>query len=242
MKDKELLLLTVKISLVVQIISGIVSSFGIFIKLAPKDYILRDILIIETVVQIVEAIFYVYIYLSLESLDNNVITSRRYFDWVITTPIMLISTILFMRYNIRILYDKSKNKQNRQNKPKSNLTTYNVIKNNKDTIIKIVIGNFIMLCFGYLGEVDILSKTISIPIGFIFFFYVFYLIWREFGSYTQQNQILFWVLFIVWGLYGVSACLPVLQKNICYNILDIISKNFYGLYIFYYIYQHRLVV
>ena len=155
---------------------------------------------------------------------------------------MLISTILFMRYNIRILYDKSKNKQNRQNKPKSNLTTYNVIKNNKDTIIKIVIGNFIMLFFGYLGEVDILSKTISIPIGFIFFFYVFYLIWREFGSYTQQNQILFWVLFIVWGLYGVSACLPVLQKNICYNILDIISKNFYGLYIFYYIYQHRLVV
>ena len=46
MKDKELLLLTVKISLVVQIISGIISSFGIFIKLAPKDYILRDILII----------------------------------------------------------------------------------------------------------------------------------------------------------------------------------------------------
>ena len=240
MKDKELLLLTVRISLVIQIISGIISSFGIFIKLDPKDYILRDILIIETLVQIVEAIFYVYIYLSLDSLDNNVITSRRYFDWVITTPIMLISTILFMRYNIRKEYNKKRNKKT--DKPKPNLTTIHIIKKNKLTITKILLGNFLMLVFGYLGEINILSKMVSIPIGFIFFFYMFFIIWCEFAKYTEINQILYWVLFIVWGLYGISACLPVLHKNICYNILDIISKNFYGLYIFYYIYQHRLLV
>ena len=32
------------------------------------------------------------------TLDYNKITKRRYIDWVITTPTMLISTIIFMKY------------------------------------------------------------------------------------------------------------------------------------------------
>ena len=31
--------------------------------------------------------------------------------------------------------------------------------------------------------------------------------------------------------------LPIIMKNTCYNILDIIAKNFYGLFIYYYITQ-----
>jgi hypothetical protein len=42
-------------------------------------------------------------------------------------------------------------------------------------------------------------------------------------------------MFVVWSLYGIAALLPTLQKNISYNGLDIIAKNFYGLFIFYYI-------
>ena len=40
------------------------------------------------------------------------------------------------------------------------------------------------------------------------------------------------LMIIIWSLYGVAAMFPTIIKNIFYNILDIISKNFYGLYLF----------
>ena len=44
----------------------------------------------------------------------------------------------------------------------------------------------------------------------------------------------------IWSLYGVAAMLPSNYKNFSYNILDIFSKNFYGLYIAYRIYENRI--
>ena len=40
-------------------------------------------------------------------------------------------------------------------------------------------------------------------------------------------------LISIWSLYGVAAVLPTIPKNLSYNVLDIISKNFYGLFIYY---------
>jgi hypothetical protein len=34
--------------------------------------------------------------------------------------------------------------------------------------------------------------------------------------------------------------LPVKEKNLCYNVLDIFAKNFYGLYIYYRIRELQL--
>ena len=56
---------------------------------------------------------------------------------------------------------------------------------------------------------------------------------------TKTDFFLFYFMFIVWGLYGIAALFDVYSKNLCYNILDIISKNFYGLFIFYKIIQTR---
>ena len=36
---------------------------------------------------------------------------------------------------------------------------------------------------------------------------------------------------VIWPLYGVAAMFNSKYKNFAYNILDIFSKNFYGLYI-----------
>ena len=41
----------------------------------------------------------------------------------------------------------------------------------------------------------------------------------------------------VWSLYGVAALMPADIKNISYNLLDIVAKNFYGLYLYYKILQ-----
>lgn len=220
MNSKDLLLLTVQISLIVQLLTGLVSAGGIFVKLEDKDLILHDVLLIETIVQLIEGLFYVYIAYAIKSIKSDSITSRRYFDWVITTPIMLLSTIMFMEY------ESSKNVN-------ETITTKKVLTDNKKELIKIGLYNFGMLAFGYLGETNIISKQIGIPIGFVFFGLSFYEIWDKFAYKTEKTRNLYYFLIGVWSLYGVAAMLPVLPKNIMYNILDIIAKNFYGLYIFY---------
>ena len=49
---------TIWFSLLVQVITGIVSLHGLFIKLPEKDRILTDILGLETIVQFIELMFY----------------------------------------------------------------------------------------------------------------------------------------------------------------------------------------
>lgn len=220
MNSKDLLLLTVKISLLVQLITGFVSAQGIFVKLDNRDHILHDILSIETFVQLIEGIFYIYIAYALKNIKEENITSRRYFDWVITTPVMLLSTIMFMEYESSKKLDET-------------ITTKKVLNDNKKQLIKIGLYNFGMLAFGYLGEINIIPKQIAIPIGFGFFGLSFYEIWDKFAYKTDTTKNLYYFLIGVWSLYGVAAMLPVIPKNIMYNILDIIAKNFYGLYIFY---------
>ena len=61
------------------------------------DEPLKDILTIENVVQLVEGL--VYIWIVYYSLNFDDMINKRYLDWFITTPLMLISTILFMKYN-----------------------------------------------------------------------------------------------------------------------------------------------
>ena len=139
---------------------------------------------------------------------------------------MLISTIMFMEYN------------NRESEDKKQLRLFDFVKEHKSLITKIVFYNFMMLLFGFLGEKGIIDKHISIPIGFIFFGLSFNEIYK-FTNNIDINKRIFYILIVLWGLYGVAAMLPLVEKNTSYNILDMFSKNFYGLYIFYLIYTKK---
>ena len=211
---------TINYSLGIQIITTLISLDGFRFTLIPQDYILKEILFIESLVQFVESFFYSNIIRGLD--DIKQMTPRRYFDWMITTPIMLFSTIIFLRYN-RLKEDNNL----------EGFTTRQFYEDNKENIWKIAVFNGLMLLFGYLGETDRLTKQLSIPIGFIFFFLSFRIIYEEYAIQSELGVKLFTILFILWGLYGIAAMLPDKQKNISYNMLDIISKNFYGLFIYY---------
>lgn len=213
---------TIWFSLILQIITGLIPIPGLYIKLQEKDKILTDILLLETIVQFIELFFYVWIAFSI--LNIKKMASRRYLDWIITTPTMLLSTIMFMKYQER------KEKNELQNKP---LTTKNFITENKDNIMKIFGFNFLMLVFGYLGEINTISKYISIPIGFGFFFKTFEIIYNNYANFTNKGKLLFAFIASVWSLYGIAAMMKPNEKNISYNLLDIVAKNFYGLYIYY---------
>ena len=214
---------TVKISLLIQIITGLITLNGLFITLPSKDAPLKIVNKLENIVQLIEAIYYTYIVYTISKLDLEKVVKLRYLDWFFTTPIMLISTIIFMEYNRR---DEIKEDQ---------LSFSEFLTEYKTTISKIVFFNFMMLLFGFLGESNILDTKTSVLIGFIFFGLTF----REVYKFTKNieiNEKIFTILIIIWALYGVAAILEPISKNISYNILDMFSKNFYGLYIFYVMY------
>ena len=217
---------TIWFSLLIQLITGIIPLHTLFININEKHNILKDILILETVVQFIEMLFYIWIAFAV--LNIKKMASRRYIDWVITTPAMLLSTIMFMNYQEK----KEKNKLDEEP-----MKTKQFLNDNKDDVVKIFLYNLVMLTFGYLGEQNILSKFISIPIGFIFFFKTFELIYNNYAIHSNLGVKLFYFMFIVWSLYGVAATFKPNEKNVSYNVLDIISKNFYGLFIYFQILQ-----
>ena len=90
----------------------------------------------------------------------------------------------------------------------------------------------LMIVFGFLGEIDILPLHISTALGFVFFYLSFKLIYDEYAIKSKSGKNVFWVLGTVWSLYGVAAVMPLTLKNVSYNFLDVISKNFYGLFIY----------
>ena len=220
-KDK-LISKTIYFSLVVQFITTIVGLHGFFINVKEKDIILQDILGLETIVQIVEATFYIWIIFALKNLQK--MTPRRYIDWFITTPTMLISTIMFMKY--QEIKDKGELEE-------SKLNYKDFFSDNKTNILIIVTLNVFMLLFGYLGEINYINKYLSVSVGFVFFFLNFYFIYEYYAKYSNLGKKLFYFNLIIWSLYGVAAMTDIKTKNISYNLLDIVAKNFYGIYIYY---------
>ena len=96
LKANTLVSKTIYISLIVQILTTLISAGGLFVKLKEKDFVLKEILILEGVVQLIESVFYIWVIFAIHNLEN--VTPRRYLDWSFSTPIMLISTIIFMKY------------------------------------------------------------------------------------------------------------------------------------------------
>jgi bacteriorhodopsin len=148
--------------------------------------------------------------------------SVRYFDWFITTPTMLLTTIIYFKYQEYI-----------EKNIESPLKFWEFLKAHKKNILTIIISNFLMLLFGYLGEIKVIDMTTSLTLGFIFFGITFNTIYENYAKNSIESKKLFNFILIVWGLYGIAAMLNPVNKNNMFNILDIFAKNFFGLYLFY---------
>ena len=101
------------------------------------------------------------------------------------------------------------------------------------TIIIILLLNWLMLLFGYLGEINLLPVLLGVFLGFIPFLIYYYIIYKKYAILSNDGLNIFMYFFIVWLLYGVVAVLPYQLKNICYNFLDLFSKNFFGIFLSY---------
>lgn len=209
-------------SLALQIVAGLIEVWALSFTVRDEDEIVREILWSEVVVQAVEFIFYCYlVYKIIFSHVPVTITVQRYIDWAITTPIMLINFALFFLYL--------------DNKKHGNRSYFDVIREEAPTLLKIVAANTLMLAFGYLGETGLMNINISTALGFIPFAYIFKQLYSNYVGEDSTSQAVFYGIFLVWALYGVSAVLPFQAKNTAYNILDLFSKNVFGVFLSFYI-------
>ena len=141
------------------------------------------------------------------------INDMRYTDWAISTPLMLLvlCMVLGMENKITVTFMP---------------------------FILILLFNFLMLGSGYIGELGKLSTTMANSIGFLFFFLMYGTVWKVYmtGSrVTKQSKVIFWLFVILWALYGVFYQMPQLTKIFGYNILDLLSKAFVGIFFWFYL-------
>ena len=220
MDTKYLFYITLVISVIIQIITGIIELGAFLVKVPPIYAIIRQLLLLELVVQFIEGSFYVWLAYNFTKVLN--VTPKRYIDWVITTPTMLITLIVYLIY----LTKKEENKTNE-------LNFFTILKDNSNIIIPVLILNWLMLLFGYLGEMKVIPVLLGVFLGFIPFLLYYYLIYVNYVTQNSSGYLLFWYFFFFWSLYGFVAVLPYYIKNSLYNILDLFAKNFFGIFLSY---------
>jgi len=206
-------------SLIIQLIIGLLSLYGLSIKLNDDQVILNQILLLETIVQFIEFSFYIWLVFNFSKIKVNV-SLIRYLDWFITTPTMLFSIISFFIY---------------QNVKPESLSLKNIFYDNINILTWIFGLNAFMLILGFLGEIKLIKKYLATILGFFGLIGAYYLIYTNFVGDNLINNYLFWFNFILWSLYGFAYMLSFKNKNIFYNILDIFAKNINGLLILGYI-------
>lgn len=243
---KYYLKLTVYISLVIQILTGAFNIGLVSLDYYDKSFddnveILVQLIWLGIIVQIIEGTFYVWLANSIDSVAN--ITMYRYYDWFFSTPTMLITFVVYLLYlkerkqevdeteKIKTANVNKKIDLLRENVKKSNNNLWDYMKQNQIELIIILLLNAIMLIFGYLGEINIISNNTAVGFGFIPFISYFYIIYDKYAKYTNYGSILFWLFTLLWSFYGFAALSSYYVKNISYNILDIFSKNFFEIFI-----------
>jgi len=239
--------------------STALTAFEVFNTFPSKYEPLKYILAIETTVNIIASVAYSSLITLIKQPNYSSITSYRYLDWFATTPLLLISLTLYLQYL------KSKNTNPITTIPTTiptttpttiptttpttiptttPTTTHNIIQNapvkfEYDRLAIIVGLNVLMLIFGFMGETGRINHILACVLGFIPFIGMFYLIWEWYGD-SIKNKKIFIIFIVVWALYGVVYFLPNTQKNISYNILDVIAKVGFGLLIWFEVVQLRL--
>ena len=225
MDTKYLFYITLVISIIVQIVTGIIEIGAFFVKVPATYLLIRQLLIIELIVQFFEGTFYVWLAYNFTKVLN--VTPKRYIDWVITTPSMLISLMVYLIY----LNNSVENNTNT-----TELELFAILKDNSTIFISILLLNWLMLLFGYLGEMKIIPVLLGVFLGFIPFLLYYYMIYVNYVNEKTPGYLLFWYFFFFWSMYGFVAVLPYYVKNSFYNILDLFAKNFFGIFLSYIIF------
>ena len=181
-------------SVIVQAITGIIDIIGLFVKVPYKFSFIKKLLTAELSVQILEGSFYVYWLTDFKNIAN--ITPKRYIDWMLSTPTMLVTLMFYLIY------------LNTPENDRGELKYFEIFEKEFKTIAVILILNWVMLLFGYLGEVSIIPIALGVFLGFIPFIIYYYMIYKNYVEMGNIGIKIFTYFVFFWSIYGIVALLP----------------------------------
>jgi bacteriorhodopsin len=150
-------------------------------------------------------------------------TVYRYIDWLLTVPLLMIEFYLILRA---------------------------IGAATAGIFWRLLIGTFVMLIPGYLGEAGYIDLTVGFVIGMLGWFYILYeVFFGEAGkaaaakasdavkfAYTAMR----WIVTVGWAIYPLGYVLGYMtgsadqnSLNIIYNLADVVNKIAFGLLIWY---------
>ena len=185
--------------------------------LRTKNPVARNIMNLESAISLVAG--YVYTSFVRMSREPNTtyadIIKTRYYDWFVTTPLMLLVLVVFFSYESQVPVK---------------FPYY----------MAIIILNFGMLYSGFKGDTGDWNKNYAGALGFVFFFAMFAVIYFAFvrghGKLHRIEGILLSIFIVVWSCYGIIYYLKDESlRNRLNNVLDVIAKIFVGLFLWAYV-------
>ena len=89
-----------------------------------------------------------------------------------------------------------------------------------------------MIGTGYMGERGQLEKKQANMVGFIWFALLYGFIYVTFmhGKYNFDNNMIFGSFVVLWAIYGLVYQKDDETRNASYNVLDLLSKCFVGIF------------
>ena len=221
---------TFAISMLFQLTTLVLGIVALGKEAVPE--VLRLVLVLEVVVQVVEFVWYTLVGLNYAFRQGSISIAYRYLDWAITTPVMLVSIFLFVRWDSN-----------------QECTSIDKIFNDGShvaAIVSIVLADYLMLAIGAAYEIRFESATRALDrvamcfsglyLGFIPFLGAFApLIVTVSANFSTWGFLSVALTFVTWAFYGAVAILgenstlSEESRNSAYNLLDIVSKNVVGL-------------
>ena len=189
--------------------------FGVAILAVPvnEEYEYRNdvlaILYVEGASQLVELAYYS---IAVGCFFGRILTWTRYIDWFISTPVMIVSTAMFLLH--------------RQGKD-----PLLALRMQDPLVVMSICLNQLMLSFGLCIELGSVGKLKGVVLGSSAFIASYAFLGQRVDGTDTMSVVLFFAIFFVWSLYGVAALFSYVPKNVSYNALDIVSKNFYGIFV-----------
>lgn len=194
--------------------------------------VLRIVLILELVVQCIEFVWYSIVGANYYFRRGSISIGYRYADWVLTTPVMLISIMLFALWDA----DKDCMTGDKLFSEGSRVAA----------LVCMVLADWLMLAIGASYEIKVEWATKLLDriamcfsglwLGFVPFIGAFAPLFTiSASSFSGWGLTSILLTFFTWLLYGVVAIMGNVQylgeesRNTAYNVLDIFSKNAVGL-------------
>ena len=138
-----------------------------------------------------------------KGIDYKKFRETRYVDWAITTPIMLLVLVLAFLFN---------NKEGA-----FSFSEY----------LNILVLNYAILVFDYLGEIGSMDRITSKGLGFVAFAGMYYYFYQNYikGHSNNDNFLLHSLFLFLWALYGVFYFFDSVSRNVGYNSWEFSSGS-----------------